>query len=60
MNQAMNHFIAPILIATEVKNVNPIVALTPQNDKLFIPVKTSAAMLASYQGSINFFRRIGH
>jgi hypothetical protein len=39
------HFVAPILIATEVKNVNPIVALTPQNDKLFIPVKTNAAML---------------
>ena len=39
------HFIAPILIATEVKNVNPIVALTPQNDKLLIPVKTNAAML---------------
>ncbi len=39
------HFIAPILIATDVKNANPIVALTPQNDKLFIPVKTNAAML---------------
>jgi len=39
------HFIAPILIATNVKHVTPIVALTPQNDKLFIPIKTNTELL---------------
>lgn len=42
-----NHFIAPILIATNAKNVNPIISLTSQNDKVFFPIKTNGEMLKS-------------
>jgi len=38
-------FIAPVLIATEAKNVVPAVSLTPQNDKLFHPIKTNVYFL---------------
>ena len=49
------HFIVPILIATDVKSANPIVALTPQNDKLFIPVKTNTTMLGeAIKGALVF------
>src|SRR3990167_9485854 len=37
--------IAPILIATETVNVTPVVALTPQNGKLFHPIQTNAELL---------------
>lgn len=37
--------IAPVLIATEAMNVTPVIALTPQNDKLFHPIKTNAERL---------------
>ena len=37
--------IAPVLIATEVKNANPVIAFTPQNDKLIIPIKTNSVVL---------------
>jgi len=40
-----NHFIAPILVATNAKNVNPIISLTPQSDKVFFPIKTNSEML---------------
>jgi len=35
------HFIAPILIATKAKHSTPIIALTPQNDRLFPPISCS-------------------
>ena len=38
-------FIAPVLIATEVTNVAPIITLSPQNDKLFDPIKTNSDLL---------------
>jgi hypothetical protein len=38
-------FIAPILIATEALNSNPVVVVTPQNDKLLFPVLTNSGML---------------
>lgn len=38
-------FIAPILIATKAKNVTPIVAATPQNDKLLFPIKCNVELL---------------
>lgn len=38
-------FIAPILIATKAKNIYSIVATTPQNDKLLLPVKSNANLL---------------
>ena len=40
-----NHFIAPILVATNAKSVNPIISLTPQSDKVFFPIKTNSEML---------------
>lgn len=39
------HYIVPILIATESPYILPIVALTPQNDRLFHPIKTNASSL---------------
>jgi len=38
-------FIAPVIIATEATNVTPIIALSPQNDKLLHPIKTTVALL---------------
>lgn len=38
-------FIAPILIATEARDVVPIVAVTPQNDKLIFPIKSNIQQL---------------
>jgi len=40
-----NQFIAPILIATEAKNATPIIAVTPQNDKVLLPIMTNAQLL---------------
>ncbi len=34
-------FIAPILLATRAKNTDPMVAVTPQNDKLLLPIKSN-------------------
>jgi hypothetical protein len=42
-----NHFIAPILVATNAKSVNPIISLTPQSDKVFFSIKTNSEMLKS-------------
>ena len=38
-------FIAPILIATKAKNIYSIVATTPQNDKLLLPIKSNIELL---------------
>lgn len=38
-------FIAPILIATNAKDTAPIVAVTPQNDKLLFPIKSNITQL---------------
>ena len=40
-------FIAPILIATKAKNIYTIVAATPQNDKLLLPIKSNIELLAN-------------
>jgi len=40
-----DHFIAPILIATQAKNTHLVVGLTPQNDKLLFPINSTVAML---------------
>jgi len=37
--------IAPILIATGAKAVVPLLAMTPQNDKLLYPIRTNSALL---------------
>jgi hypothetical protein len=38
-------FIAPILIATKAKNIYSVVATTPQNDKLLLPIKSNIELL---------------
>jgi hypothetical protein len=40
-------YIAPILIATEAKHTDPIIAFTPQNDKMLFPIKSNVASLGS-------------
>ena len=40
-------FIAPILIATEAKNADPIVPVTPQSDGLLLPIKSTVEMLGN-------------
>ena len=41
-----DQFVAPILIATEATSVTPVIALSPQNDKLFHPVHTNNELLS--------------
>jgi hypothetical protein len=38
-------YIAPILVATKAKNAFSIVATTPQNDKLLLPIKSNIVLL---------------
>lgn len=42
-----NQLIAPILIATKAINVTPIIAATPQKDKILFPVTTNVASLGA-------------
>lgn len=39
------HLIAPILIATEAKNVYPIISTTPHNDNILFTIKTNSVLL---------------
>jgi hypothetical protein len=39
------HLIAPILIATEAKNVLPLISTTPHNDNLLFTIKTNSQLL---------------
>lgn len=48
-------FIAPILIATEAIHADPVIVVTPQNDKLILPIKTDIALLGSViENVLNF------
>ena len=40
------HLIAPILIATEAKNLLPYISTTSHNDNLLLPIKTNADLLS--------------
>lgn len=40
-------YIAPILLATEAKHADPVIAVTPQNDKLLFPIKSNETLLGS-------------
>ncbi len=40
------HLIAPILIATEAKDVTPVISTTPHNDNILFTIKTNAFSLA--------------
>lgn len=42
-----DHFIAPVLIATNAKNIIPIISLTPQSDKVLFPIKSNVETLKS-------------
>jgi len=37
-----DQYIVPVIISTNAENITPIIALTPQNDKVLFPVKTNA------------------
>jgi hypothetical protein len=39
------HLIAPVLIATKAKNVQPVIAATSQNDKLLMPIRCNVELL---------------
>jgi hypothetical protein len=47
-----DRFVAPVLIATEARDIPPLVALTPHNDKLFVPIKTNAQGLGNALRSV--------
>lgn len=50
-----NLTIAPILIATQAKRVNPIISQTGHNDKLLFPIKSNSEMLeATIKAVLNF------
>ncbi len=48
-------YIAPVLIATEADTVPSIVALTPQDDKLLLPIRTNGHSLKSVIDSVFSF-----
>lgn len=50
-----DHYILPVLIATEAKNTSPVIAPTPQNDKVFYPVKASTNDITSVMDSALLF-----
>ena len=50
-------YIAPVLIATEADTVPSIVALTPQDDKLLLPIRTNGHNLKSVIDSVLTFCR---
>jgi len=50
-----NHFIAPILIATQAQYVDSAVATTPQNDKLLFPINSNVDTLCEVIKSVLLF-----
>lgn len=42
-----SHLIAPILIATEAKDIFPVISTTSHNDNLLLPIKTNTALLGN-------------
>jgi len=51
-----NKLIAPILIATNAKNQDSVVSITPQNDQLLIPIRSNKKSLGSILKSVlDFF-----
>jgi hypothetical protein len=39
------HLIAPIVVATEAKNINPTISITPHNDNILFPIKANSFWL---------------
>jgi len=50
-----SHLIAPILIATEAKNVLPFISTTSHNDNLLLPIKTNAVLLKNILSQVLIF-----
>jgi hypothetical protein len=50
-----DHFIAPILIATEAKNAQPVIATTPQNDKVLSPITSTVEQLGTVMENVLSF-----
>ena len=48
-------YIAPILIATNAKDAFPIIAVTPQNDRLFSPIKSNITQLGKIIEYVLYF-----
>lgn len=42
-----DHYIVPVLIATNAVKVDSVISLTPKNDKVFFPIKSNIVMLRS-------------
>ncbi|MCW3108726.1 MAG: hypothetical protein JWQ09_3232 [Segetibacter sp.] len=42
-----SHLIAPVLVATEAKDIVPYISTTSHNDSLLLPIKTNAALLGN-------------
>ena len=49
--------VAPVLIATDAPGVMPLVAMTPQDDKLLVPIKANAGTLADVIKTVRDFAR---
>jgi len=49
------HLIAPVLIATEAKNVFPVISTTPHNDNILFTVKTNTLLLAQVINDVLIF-----
>jgi hypothetical protein len=49
------HYIAPILIATQAENITATISTTPHNDKLLFPVKCNGEMLSQVIGDVLCF-----
>jgi hypothetical protein len=45
-------YIAPLLIATEAPESLPVISLTPQNDRIFYPIKTNSLLLGNVLESV--------
>jgi hypothetical protein len=52
-----DRIVAPVLIATDAPSVIPLVALTPQNDKLLVPIRANAGILADVIKTVRDFAR---
>jgi hypothetical protein len=52
---SLNHFIAPVLIATASRHMKPIVCITPKNDKLLWPICSTITQLGDVIDKVLLF-----
>ncbi len=48
-------FVAPVLVATNAHHAVPVVAMTPQNDKLLFPIRSTVALLGQVIKNVLLF-----